>query len=59
MKYWREVGQGSRNKTYRPEPEKNVAFSEEAVAAAKRRQTEARRAVEDANIEREIEEQLK
>lgn len=59
MTFWRDVGQGSHSKTYSPEPEKNVVYSEDAVAAAKRSITATRRAIEDKRIDRETEERLK
>jgi len=52
---WREGG-ARKGAPYRPEPEKNVVFSEEQAAEIKRRKAEVRRMIEDEKIDREIEE---
>lgn len=53
---WREGRRALKGAPFRPEPEKNVVFSEEQAAEIKRRKAEARRVIEDAKIDREIEE---
>lgn len=50
---------GVSNKPYKPTPQKTAVFTQEQVAEAKRRVTQRRRAIEDAQIDREVEERVR
>lgn len=50
---WREVGKASKA-PYKARPNKNVVLTDEEAAQTKRRVTDARRAIEDAKIDKEL-----
>lgn len=51
---WSDIVKPSRA-PYKAEPEKNVPLTEEQAAKMKRRVTEARRAIEDREIDKQLE----